>query len=170
VKLDLGFRVRQVLAGPPGQLEAGAVVEARRSEVGAFAGGDGTRHDLVAGDGSGGRRYTYGARVLRVVDGDTLWAEIDCGFGVSIEEKLRLRGIDAPEMSTPEGERARAFVEESLRDCPTIVLATSTTDLYDRYVADVVYLSGVEEPQRILGDGQYLNGELLSAGMAERWG
>ena len=46
----------------------------------------------------------------RVVDADTLLVEVDCGFGCRMEQRLRLRGIDAPELKTPEGARARAFV------------------------------------------------------------
>jgi len=185
VKLDLGFRVRGVLVGDGSGLQAGGAVEAvavaaegaaeearangSAAGHGGFAAGDGRRFDLHPDAVSRRKLYTYPARVERVVDGDTLWTEIDCGFGVSIEEKLRLRGVDAPELRTPEGERARQFVEQSLLGCEWIVLATSTVDLYDRYVADVLYLRGEGDPQRVLDEGRYLNGELVGAGLAERW-
>lgn len=41
--------------------------------------------------------FTYRAFVERVVDADTLWVRIDLGFGVRTRQKLRLRGIEAPE-------------------------------------------------------------------------
>jgi hypothetical protein len=49
-----------------------------------------------------------------VVDGDTLWVEVDCGFDTWVEQKLRLRGLDAPELDTAAGPPARGFVEEVL--------------------------------------------------------
>ena len=111
--------------------------------------------------------FTYAARVLSVIDGDTLWAEIDCGFGVMIEEKLRLRGINTPELNTVDGARARLFVEEALKGVEVIGVSTSTTDLYDRYVADVLYLPGEADPRRVVREGRFLNRELIDGGLAE---
>ena len=44
--------------------------------------------------------YTYNAKCTRVVDGDTIAAEIDLGFDVKISKRIRLSGIDAPESRT----------------------------------------------------------------------
>mgnify|MGYP003108687258 FL=1 len=44
--------------------------------------------------------YTYNAKCTRVVDGDTIDAEIDLGFDVKISKRIRLSGIDAPESRT----------------------------------------------------------------------
>tara|TARA_B100001778_G_scaffold148624_1_gene122231 strand:- start:2006 stop:2458 length:453 start_codon:yes stop_codon:yes gene_type:complete len=45
--------------------------------------------------------YEYNAKVLRIVDGDTLDVDIDLGFGVWIhKERIRLEGIDTPESRT----------------------------------------------------------------------
>lgn len=41
--------------------------------------------------------YFYSAKVLRVVDGDTLYLQVDLGFNISISEKFRILDIDAPE-------------------------------------------------------------------------
>lgn len=41
--------------------------------------------------------YNYRARLVRVIDGDTVELEIDLGFRVSIRDKVRLYGINAPE-------------------------------------------------------------------------
>ena len=57
---------------------------------------------------------TYLARVRRVVDGDTLVVTVDLGFAVEVGQTLRLRGIDAPELSRQAGERAREFVRQAL--------------------------------------------------------
>ena len=57
---------------------------------------------------------TYLGRVRRVVDGDTLVVTVDLGFAVEVGQTLRLRGIDAPELSRQAGERARDFVRQAL--------------------------------------------------------
>tara|TARA_B100000035_G_C20892996_1_gene505849 strand:- start:332 stop:688 length:357 start_codon:yes stop_codon:yes gene_type:complete len=44
--------------------------------------------------------YTYKAKLMRVVDGDTVDAEIDLGFGVFMKQRIRLYGINTPESRT----------------------------------------------------------------------
>ena len=44
--------------------------------------------------------YNYKAKLLRVVDGDTVDAEIDLGFKIFIKDRIRLMGIDTPESRT----------------------------------------------------------------------
>ena len=44
--------------------------------------------------------YEYKAKLVKVVDGDTVDAMIDCGFSVYRKERIRLLGIDAPETRT----------------------------------------------------------------------
>ena len=41
--------------------------------------------------------YEYKFKFLRVVDGDTVDGVIDLGFNVSLKERVRLYGINAPE-------------------------------------------------------------------------
>ena len=44
--------------------------------------------------------YHYKAKLVRVIDGDTVDVMIDLGFDVWIKKRLRLYGIDAPETRT----------------------------------------------------------------------
>ena len=44
--------------------------------------------------------YTYKAKLDRVVDGDTVDANIDLGFDISVHKRIRLAGIDSPESRT----------------------------------------------------------------------
>lgn len=48
----------------------------------------------------GNKMYTYKAKLVRVIDGDTIDAEIDLGFNVLIRQRIRLYGIDTPEART----------------------------------------------------------------------
>jgi len=45
--------------------------------------------------------YEYRAKVLKVVDGDTVDVDIDLGFGIVLtDERVRIMGIDTPESRT----------------------------------------------------------------------
>ena len=88
--------------------------------------------------------YTYAAKLIEVIDGDTVDLLIDLGFGVHVQERCRLYGIDAPEMPTAQGQAARAYLE-SLIGAATGDLHVQTikmtrkpkekTDKYGRYLA-----------------------------------
>ncbi len=54
--------------------------------------------------------YEYKASVIRVVDGDTLWLDVELGFDVRRKDSFRLYGINAPEMNTPEGHAAKDWL------------------------------------------------------------
>jgi len=100
--------------------------------------------------------YTYEADLERVVDGDTLWARIHLGFGVWTRQKLRLRGIDAPEMNSSAGKEAKKYLQRLLKDTTTFVLRTTRSDKFDRYLAD------------IFAGTTYINQALIDAGHARR--
>jgi endonuclease YncB( thermonuclease family) len=113
---------------------------------------------------------TYLARVRRVVDGDTLVVTVELGFGVEVVQTLRLRGIDAPELSRPAGVRARAFVRESLSASERVVIVTSHRDKYGRWLADLYYHPNWRDGKRIVSRGRWLNRELVEQGLAARYG
>jgi len=88
--------------------------------------------------------YEYAARVLKVVDGDTVHAELDLGIDVHITLKLRLAGINAPEMRTPEGPAARQHLMDLLGwphagdvggTAVTVQTIKDTQEKYGRYLA-----------------------------------
>jgi len=129
------------------------------------------KEELKSLDLSGEMSYTYAATVDRVIDADTLLALIEAGFGIIVRDRLRLRGIDCPETGTPEGDRAKRFVEKLLPTGSTIVLKShkDRTDQHGRFVVDVFYKQGVEDARAIIKDGVYLNQELLDKGYATRY-
>ena len=104
--------------------------------------------------------FTYAAELRRVVDGDTLVVALEVSPGVFLEQKLRLRGLDCPEMSTPEGKAAKRFVEGLVARTTAIVINTTKPDKYDRYLADVFLTTDAGEI--------YLNAALLENGQAVR--
>lgn len=46
--------------------------------------------------------YKYSAKLIRVVDGDTIDAEIDLGFDIVIRQRVKLYGISTPDSRTPD--------------------------------------------------------------------
>jgi len=110
--------------------------------------------------------YTYAARVIRVVDGDTIDACIDVGFGIGLSDRLRFKGIDSPEAETAEGRQAGEFLEDYLARCPLIVIRSFKSEIYGRWLADVFALPGADDPCQIAAEGEYLNQVLLDEGMA----
>lgn len=113
--------------------------------------------------------YTYPARLDRVVDGDTLKLVIDVGFGIRIVEKVRLKGIDTPELSTNAGKKVKFAVQELLAKSPMLVVKTYGYGKYARVMADVFFLEGETDPQVVSEKGTLLNQYLLNEGMAEKY-
>lgn len=115
-------------------------------------------------------RYTYKAYVERVVDGDTLLVLIEGGGGNLVQERLRLRGIDCPEIATEEGKRAKRFVEEKLKAVSFIIIRTykEQVDIHARYLADVFFLPDADEAA-VAVSGHFLNQELLDERLAREY-
>jgi micrococcal nuclease len=81
----------------------------------------------------------YNAKVLSVYDGDTITCLIEVGFGIKLEESIRLYGIDAPEVrgsERPQGLIAR----DSLRNLllgKEITLKSMGRGKYGRIIGDL---------------------------------
>lgn len=85
------------------------------------------------------------AEVVRVVDGDTIYVDLDLGFGVTKHAKVRLIGIDTPELrgrGKEKGLAARDFVDswfELHHPTRELVLCRTSKDRtgkYGRWLAD----------------------------------
>ena len=81
--------------------------------------------------------FTYRTLDVRVVDGDTLAVTVDLPPCNEIDKKLRLRGINCPEMDTPAGKAAKRFVQSLIDQAKSVLITTTKPDKYDRYLADV---------------------------------
>ena len=105
--------------------------------------------------------YTYEADLLRAIDADTFWMRVWIARPDWRKEKLRLRGIDAPELNTPEGEAAKRFAEGLLNKAQSITVTTTKPDKYHRYLSDVF----LRMPE---GEEIFLNNLLITKGHAVR--
>jgi len=111
------------------------------------------------------------AVVVRVVDGDTFRATITCVSGafsgrisVGTEYRVRLADVNAPELGTVEGERARRALENLIQG-RTVMLDVDGVDVFDRYgrIIAVAYIDYNET--HILN----INKWLLEEGYARVW-
>ena len=98
------------------------------------------------------------AIVTRLVDGDTIWVRIPCPPpGPSAEEKVRLMGLDTPEVGQPGAADATEFVRRSIGADPVyLAFDFRRRDRFDRLLA-YVYLA----------DGTLLNARLIECRLAQ---
>lgn len=119
--------------------------------------------------------YNYEAKILRVVDGDTIdveltLADVDLGFGIYLQQrhcvKLRLAGINAPETSTKEGQQAKLNLKTILPEGGTcrVITVKDRTEKYGRYLA-WVYLP-VDPTTKQDSGWVCLNDRLIEMGQA----
>lgn len=108
--------------------------------------------------------WVYRSRVVRVVDGDTVDIEIDAGFRSHRIERIRLLGVNAPEVkgiSRLDGDAATAYVRAWLSsdgspDAWPLRIQTEKSDSFGRYLGRLWRIS----------DGRELNADLLDSGHA----
>ncbi len=114
--------------------------------------------------------YTYEIQVLDIIDGDTIAVVINLGFGFRTVQKLRFRGIDAPEIGTADGVEAKKALEEMLKKTKkTILVRTVKSDKYDRYLADIFIDQSSQTADRGLKGNSnflYVNQKLVDDGFA----
>jgi endonuclease YncB( thermonuclease family) len=148
--LDLGFKLYLPLS--PAQ--------ARQRTLGEIVSVDAEGSVCTVAGGRPSDLFTYGAKIHRVIDGDTLEVVVALPH-VVLREKLRLRGLDCPEMVTAEGKAAKRAVEALVFAAKSVTIYTTKSDKYDRYLADVFITTGD-------GTEIFLNNHLLENGLAER--
>ncbi len=68
--------------------------------------------------------YTFKAKIIEVVDGDTVKAKLYRGFGIKTLRTLRFRGINAQDLMTEQGRKAKEYIEAKVINLPFIVNKT----------------------------------------------
>ena len=88
--------------------------------------------------------YNYKISPLRVIDGDTIDAEIDLGFDVKIKKRIRFMGINAPESRTRDlEEKARGLaakdrVKQLLDGCKNLTLNSHGVGKFGRCLGEIM--------------------------------
>ena len=97
--------------------------------------------------------YQYAARLVRVVDADTVVLDLDLGFYQHrLGRSYRLARINAPELSTAEGVLARAALVEHLADVVTYQVQTARADSFDRWIVEL-YADGINVSDWLVANG-----------------
>lgn len=111
--------------------------------------------------------YTYKAKVLRVVDGDTIECDIDLGFHVTITKSVRLDGIDTPEKNS----RVVSEREKAAKATARTKFALENKEVYiktkldrdDKYGRVLGYIF---ETESNLEKNESFNDKLINEGLA----
>ena len=97
--------------------------------------------------------YIYRIRsVHKVVDGDTIDADIDLGFDISLTKRIRLAGVDTPESRTTDayekklGLEVKEWLKERLKFAKDIIIKTELPDSTEKYgrIIGHLYVNGEE--------------------------
>ena len=101
----------------------------------------------------------FKAKVVRVVDGDTLDCDIDLGFHITLRERIRLMGVDTPETRTRDpvekanGLKSKSFVEDFVAlKGGNIFLKVHGFGKFGRPLADL-FVDGINLNQKLVDLG-----------------
>ena len=115
--------------------------------------------------------FYYIAEVVKVYDGDTCTCVVDLGFKMSVRIKVRLVGIDTPEIRTKDleekkrGFESRDWLKEQILG-KKVLLHTSERGKFGRWLGTIWFL----EEDKPLFENSY-NKKLINEGHAkEYWG
>lgn len=102
--------------------------------------------------------YTYNATLNRSIDGDTFIADVDLGFYATLAIRVRVAGVNTPELHGGTAE-TRAKALESKAWTERLLLNGFTLKSYhdaksfDRWVCDVWALDGVSLADSLISNG-----------------
>jgi len=121
---------------------------------------------------SGYSPYWYNAKVLKVVDGDTVDLMVDLGFNVHHKIRVRLYGVNTPESRTKDaaekemGLRAKQFTSDWMDRHPEVFVQTvaDKNEKYGRVLANVFSSNLVDDPATAC-----LNKDIIGAGYAREY-
>ena len=110
--------------------------------------------------------YIYRIKsVTKVVDGDTIDADIDLGFDISLTKRIRFAGIDTPESRTTNlkekamGLESKEWLKKALEGAKDILIKTELPDSTEKYGRIIGHLF-------INGQETSLNNQMITSGYA----
>jgi micrococcal nuclease len=110
--------------------------------------------------------YIYRIRSIhKVVDGDTIDADIDLGFDISLTKRIRLAGIDTPESRTSDanekkyGLESKDWLKKRCENAKDILIKTELPDSTEKYGRIIGHLF-------INGEETSLNNQMIAEGYA----
>ena len=84
--------------------------------------------------------YIYRIKqIIKVVDGDTIDADIDLGFDISLSKRIRLAAVDTPESRTADanekkyGLESKEWLKHKVENAKNILIKTELPDSTEKY-------------------------------------
>jgi micrococcal nuclease len=84
--------------------------------------------------------YIYRIKqITKVIDGDTIDADIDLGFDISLSKRIRLAGVDTPESRTTDanekkyGLESKEWLKHRVENAKNILIKTELPDSTEKY-------------------------------------
>jgi micrococcal nuclease len=110
--------------------------------------------------------YIYRIKsITKVVDGDTIDADIDLGFDISLTKRIRLAGIDTPESRTKDvyeknlGLESKDWIKNRLEFAKDILIKTELPDSTEKYGRIIGHLY-------VNGEDVSINNQMINEGYA----
>jgi micrococcal nuclease len=108
--------------------------------------------------------YIYRIKqILKVVDGDTIDADIDLGFSISLEKRIRLAGVDTPESRTADanekkyGLQSKEWLKHKVENAKNILIKTELPDSTEKYGRIIGHLF-INDQETSLNDQMVVEG------------
>ena len=112
--------------------------------------------------------YEYKARLVRVIDGGTIDADIDMGFQVHIDQRIKLFGVNAPDpksYDTEERERGLASKNRLIEILPKEIIVQTMLNKRGKFGRILGIVMYKEEHGEIVN----VNDLIISEGFATRY-
>ena len=108
--------------------------------------------------------YIYRIKqIIKVVDGDTIDADIDLGFDISLSKRIRLAAVDTPESRTADanekkyGLESKEWLKHKVENAKNILIKTELPDSTEKYGRIIGHLY-INDQETSLNDQMIVEG------------
>jgi micrococcal nuclease len=108
--------------------------------------------------------YIYRIKqITRVIDGDTIDADIDLGFDISLSKRIRLAAVDTPESRTSDtnekkyGLESKEWLKHKVENAKNILIKTELPDSTEKYGRIIGHLF-INDQEKSLNDQMITEG------------
>jgi micrococcal nuclease len=108
--------------------------------------------------------YIYRIKqITKVVDGDTIDADIDLGFDISLSKRIRLAAVDTPESRTSDanekkyGLESKEWLKHKVENAKNILIKTELPDSTEKYGRIIGHLF-INDQDKSLNDQMIIEG------------
>jgi len=108
--------------------------------------------------------YIYRIKqITKVIDGDTIDADIDLGFDISLTKRIRLAGVDTPESRTADanekkyGLESKEWLKHKVENAEHILIKTELPDSTEKYGRIIGHLF-INDQETSLNDQMIVEG------------